>query len=299
VGPGRFGLNGSRNLGLMAAKRPGSLHERPRIPSNFILVFGVLVSIGTGILFFLRTDVSSALAFVVGLQVSVLTFVVELLLRRNSQDALDTRNGRLIAAMEELDWMPGVMDSIVQSAQRVDARYPNSQIILAARSYLNRCAADLKELERGHLRVEWEDIDLVLAQTHGTTRTLRATSVDNLDLSFWNSRAGDRYWAAHEDAIARGVQISRIFVYSDWTDELNRLALKQVGGGVRIFRVPAREVPARLLNDMIVWDEACGYETQMLPNSAGLTNFYTLDGTDIQRMLEDFRVMQGLAEEYS
>jgi hypothetical protein len=240
--------------------------------------------------------VKTALAVVAGLQITLMTLQVQLLLQRNRENLAATRQSRLVAAIEKLEWMPEMLDRITSSILKVDQSFPGTQIVAAGRSYLERCANDLKELERGHLRIEWEDIDLVLAQTNASRETVRATSVQSVDLSFWLSRAGQRYWQAHLDALQRGITIERIFIYKDWTDELNSLALGQHEAGVDVSRVLYDSLPARLRNDVIIWDESCGYETQVNAGGDGYHNFYTLDGHDISRMLADFRATIGQAD---
>lgn len=232
-----------------------------------------------------------------GLQATLITLQVQTLLKHSREQTIETRQLRLIANMEKLEWMPEVVDRLTTSIWRVDQAFPDTQIIAAARSYLERTANDLKELERGHLRIEWEDIDLVLAQTAAAKRSLHATSVQGVDLKWWLSRPGRRYWQAHREALARGLEVERVFIYHSWTDELDSLAREQFEAGVRVLRVDYAELPSRLKSDMILWDNTCGYETQLNAVGDGFRNFFTLDKQDIARMEADYRAVRLQAEE--
>jgi hypothetical protein len=270
---------------------------RRRILEDPVLISGLVLSLGTAVLFYFRTDVKTALPVVAGLQVSLITLQIQTLLQQGRKQAVETRQQRLIANMERLEWMPEVLDKITTSIWRVDQTFPGTQIISAARSYLERCANDLKDLERGHLKVEWEDIDLVLAQTRSAQRDLRATSVQGVDLSWWLSRPGRRYWQAHKEALARGIRVERVFIYEEWTEELDNLAREQQVAGVSVLRVPYSLLPSRLKTDMIIWDAACGYETQLNAVGDGYRNFFTLDKQDIARMLSDYEAVRNQADE--
>lgn len=261
-----------------------------------MLIFGTILAIASGVFFYVRSDIRSALAVVAGFQVTLITLQVEALVRRGREVAIETRQARLIANMERLDWMPGLVDRIATSIGAVERTFPGTQIVAAGRSYLERCANDLKELERGHLKIEWEDIDLVLAQTNATRETLKATSVQAVDLDWWLSRPGRRYWDAHLAAMSRGIHVERIFIYHEWNPELQELARKQQLAGVETFRVAYSQLPPRLRTDMIVWDSSCGYETQLNAAGDGLRNFFTLDQDDIKRMLSDYSAVFSQAE---
>lgn len=269
---------------------------RRRRLDNPVLILGTFLAFATGLLFYLRSDLSTALAVVAGLQVTLLTMQIETLLRRHREELAETRQARLIANLERLEWLPELMDRITSSIWRVDQAFPGTQIIAAARSYLERCANDLKELERGHLRIEWEDIDLVLAQTRASTKTLRATSVQAVDLTWWLSRPGRRYWRTHLEALARGVSVERVFIYHNWSDELQSLVQEQIKAGVKVYRVDYTALPARLKTDMIIWDEVCGYETQLNAAGDGYRNFFTLDHQDIRRMCSDYNAIVSQAD---
>lgn len=68
------------------------------------------------------------------------------------------------------------------------------------------------------------------------------------------------------NAIKRGVHVQRIFIYDQWTDDLDSLARKQVSAGVDVRRLDIRKLSPQYHIDMVIWDDSCGY--QLRPTTA-------------------------------
>ena len=261
-----------------------------------VLVVGVLCAIVCAVLSYRIAELTPAVALLAGAAVLVLALQVDLIVRVRRRQVSATRQAEVIAAVESVDDLPGLVAPIRAAVAKVDRRYGQSPAAVARTHALTECQRVLQDLERGHLAMPFDDNRLVLALTDAATKSICATSVPEIDLAFWRGPDGRRYTERLARAIERGVEVRRVFVYRDWTTELDELARTQQKAGVRVRRVHTDQLPPAMRIDVIVWDDCCSYESTT--NAAGdpVTNSFTVSDDDIRVTRDRLEAIESGAE---
>ncbi len=263
------------------------------------LFIGVLLSVSIGAFFYFKTDLKAAFATFAGLVGITITLQVEALLQGHRTTVDATRQQRLVSRVETLPWLPDLLDQILTAAHSIEQTYAGTIAVDLGRKAFEDCLAQLKNLQRGHFDAPFDDNWLVFALTERTQRRLIATSVEEVDLGWWQSAAGHTYWRLHQEALSRGVTIQRIFIYREWTGDHETLAQKQHTGGVRVLRVRQNQLPPALRVDMIMWDDQCGYESRVNSTGEAISNNYTFAQHDLARMTDRYKMIESCAEPWT
>jgi hypothetical protein len=271
---------------------------RRSMSGGSVLMVGLVLAVGTGIVFYFLTSVQSILAFVAGLQVTLLTVQIESILHERRREADQSRQDRIVRDINAIDWMPAVVENIVSSSTLVAQRYPGTMIALQNRRLLESSASELAHFEHGHIWFDYEHVGPLLENASRAQASIRSTSLQEVDLEWWLSPLGQRYWQTTIHAMARGVHCERIFIYSSWPDQLDQLARTQADAGLHVLRVRRDDLPAQLRIDMIVWDEFCGYETRLNERGEGQRNFFTLRPEEIARMIDTYNAIYKWATDF-
>ena len=273
--------------------------KAPKRTNNPVLIIGALLAVATGLASYYLTDFKQVLGFVAGLQVTVIALQVESLLRDRRNEAVVTRQHRMVKNIEAVPWMPDVVSRMAESTTAVQNRFPNTAVSAAARRLFEDCATELRHLELGHLWFDYEEIGMLLDQAAQAQTRIRATSLQEIDLEWWLSPLGRKYWQVLLEAMARGVICERIFIYSEWTPALDRLAREQATAGVRVLRVHRSDLPARLRIDIIVWDQQCALGTKQNDRGEGQRTVFTLQPEEVNRMADLYDSIYNCADEWT
>ena len=260
-----------------------------------IVAIGTVLAIVAGLLSYFLTDVKSIVSFVAGLLVTLLALQIEYLVRQNEQTRSMIGHLSLAEAVGRTTWMPPLVRGMAESIERIERRFPDSPAMAAARKLVEDSEQGLKQLERGHIVHDYEDISILLDQAPRTRDSIRATSLQELDLDWWLSPLGRKYWNLLKAAMARGVHVERIFIYTEWTEALKGLAEEQHAAGVHTFWVKRSDIPPDFQVDMIIWDKSCAYKAVLTDNNGGHRNFFTLDNKEIQDMIMNYNKVYSLA----
>jgi hypothetical protein len=265
------------------------------------LVIGVLLSTVLGVFFYFRTDLNTAIATFAGLTGTTITLQVESLLQEREIREQTTRQQRLVHRIESTIWMPELLDDAVSAFAVIEQTYGATMAVELARKAFDDCRTRLGELQRG--RYITSDADEspnspALPLTERLRDSLLATSSGD-DISWWLDASTSRnYWRLNIEALQRGVMIERIFIYRQWTDELDAVAKAQHASGVRVLRVLEDQLPATLRLNLVIWDELCGLEPQH--NSAGewIGSSFTFAAQDLALLLDRFKMIEHFAEQW-
>lgn len=263
---------------------------------RWVLLIGVALSTAVGIFFYVRTDLSTAMATFAGLVGTTITLQVESLLRERRASEHVTRQQRLIGQIESIDWLPDLLDQALKAIDVIDHAYGGTMAVELTRQAFDRCITQLSDLQRGHYITTVADNTPMYTLTARVQRSLRATSVDGTDLEWWLSPASRTYLRLQEEALQRHVSIQRIFIYRTWSDQLESLSRRLHDSGVRTLRVAQDELPPTLRRDLIIWDETCGYEIRT--NAAGdpIDNTYTFAPQDLAVLIDRYDMIESCAE---
>lgn len=260
-----------------------------------VLIIGTGLSVGLGVVFYIFPDPDAALGAVAGLLGVVIVIQVQLVLMMLTRARTDTRTGRIVEAIEGSTWLSPVMDEILASTASIEREFGSTPAVMACNQVFQDCHDRLIDLQRGHFSVPYGEMQLINTLTNNAEKTLWATSVQEIDLAWWLTPKSQHYWKLQQDALARGVKVTRIFIYHDWNNDLAKLAAAQVQAGVEVMRMRRDDILPQSRTDMIIWDEACAYETRSNAVGEPVLNFFTVARQDLERASDQFRAIRTLA----
>jgi hypothetical protein len=263
-----------------------------------VTVVGTLLSILAGLVSFISGDSDVVLGVVVGLSVQAIALLVQIILRLEANVARLGRSGALLAKIESVPWLPDRVDIFCTDIATIEEKYPNTLVPGALQRVLDGLEVRLNELERGHLYVDSYDPGLKLELLKQSPSILRTTSLQPQDLVWHRSDVGRRYWAAQLDALARGWEIQRIFIYDTWSGDLDSLAGERKSAGVRVKRILTGELPSGLLVDVTTWGNTHVYEWRVRAEGTTTLDRFSVNEVDIRRCGDLFRRIDDLAEAF-
>lgn len=286
-----------------SSETKASSESRPRQPRNLgghqLAVVGVVASVALGIASYFITDRAFALSLIVTLLGSVLALQLEAISRLESKSQREDRYSHLMASLESVPWMAPVIRNIADAACAMSSEDDLRRLLPVARSKVEECSVEMQTLRMGQYRVRAEDVEVLFEQTEAARTIIRATSITHVDLSWWYSDVGRKYWEANRAAMARGVRIERVFVHDKWTPQLEQLADEQQDGGVDVYIVAKDRLADDLRIDLIVWDQVFLYEIELNSDGVEIFNRYSVSQIDIDRRLRQFAVIKAAARRYS
>lgn len=270
------------------------------VTQAWTLAVGTSSSVGLGVLFYFKTDLTTALASFAGLIGITITLQVDFLLRERAEREVATRQQRLMRGIEAVVWLPDLLDQAIGALTAIEDDYDGTMAVDLARRAFEACLAQLKDLRRGHYFSADGDPSPSSPVTELNERVQHSIMASNsaADLGWWlgTSFGRDEYWRSNQRALARGVKITRIFIYETWSAEMDALARTQHAEGVRVMRVAVDLLPRTLRDSFVVWDGRCSYQDRV--NGAGewLGQDFTFAPQDVDLMIDHFKNIESTAE---
>ncbi|MEV4565365.1 hypothetical protein AB0K12_16500 [Nonomuraea sp. NPDC049419] len=271
--------------------------KQPTFALDPVLVIGTALSVLLGVIFYVREDTAQGLGMVAGLIGGVITLQVQTLLREKRRIDHETRVGQMVATIEKIPWLPDLMVPMLRAAKHVEREYAGTPAADACRVAFEDCLRTLADLERGHFRTPYGDNAVFQRLIDQTKATMCATSVPSVDLTWWREPVGRQYWQAQLDALARGVTIRRVFIYHEWSEDLEALAREQVAAGVRVRRVHVDRLPPAMRVISGVWDGTCGHELSYTAAGEAVHDTFTVSPPDLERLMTQFEMIERSAVE--
>jgi hypothetical protein len=215
----------------------------------------------------------SAMGLVLGAQ-------IELSRRLDRREERRDAAGRLIGEMEELP--PSVGAKVRENLRLIAAaaRRDRDETAYLRRALDERLADQqhwLHQLNSGVIEVDSDDTQLLFEWTNKARRALRTTLVTHSDVHWWRSRTGSAFWQANLRAMARGVEVERIFVYEALTPNVVALMREHDAAGVRVLAVAIDGLRAELLIDVCVFDDDRVHEVVFSSGGNAMAYRYSQD----------------------
>ena len=224
-----------------------------------IAVGGALVSVIVGGLSLL--GVTAFEGFVLALIGTVLSLNLDALLRPGALQPAELR--------QSAPWAPTVMDDVLTSLFSIydDAQSDLDPFRPSAERAVRQVAATLQQMASGNwaigLRTQFEEF--LIDGTNGATHTIRSVTIQSHDEERWDSEWGRRYWAANVTALARNVQIRRIFLIEQFTPYIQDLieVQKAAGVAIKVMVNDGSDIPPRLYHNILIWDTTGAAESDV------------------------------------
>lgn len=275
----------------------GAKREPGSVAQLVILITGFAISVGLGVLFYLRADIPTALATFALILGGLLTLQIEATFRRLREQQTQTEQGRFIALLESVPWLYRFLRDTAEHVVEVQRVYDSPFVLHLLQKVSADFAKGLDDLRGGRILVPHDsDHDLVFWLTGHAKSTLRATDVYAAMHLHEGRPGGDEYHRLNMEAVDRGVEVERIFIYAEWTNQLEERAQKQAAAGVHTLRVHETDLRSELRSDMAIWDESYGSELSFNASGEIVDSYVTFSRQDVTRLLEKYNRIRKKAE---
>ncbi|WP_433528958.1 hypothetical protein ACQPYA_21865 [Micromonospora sp. CA-263727] len=253
-----------------------------------IALIGIALSISLSVTLDLTGAASGVESLLAGLMGITISLLVDSLARAERRFHLRT----LLAGPP---WLVQAVPELAAAAQEAVDRHPGTRVAEEAQRRFERLQADLAHLRQGRVVRPGTDYQDMLAATRDCVRELQGLTNVLPRLDWWRSDIGRQYWAENLAALARGVRITRIFTYTERTDELAELVATQRRAGVRVGLLPTVAVPADLHVNLIRWDGTACWTAGMSAHGVINENRFSVNAADVARAGDTFQACAALA----
>lgn len=244
---------------------------------------GIVLSVALAVALDLTNAASPAESLLAGLLGTTITLVLDASARAERRFELrHLVRGRL--------WLGDALTSMAQLARDILDRYPGTEIEADARRRFERLSNELGELRRGRIIQARHDHDYLIAATEACRERIEAVTNIVDEPTWWHSPIGQRYWQANVDALARGVNITRVFVCERLSADLVALAEMQRRSGVNVTVVDQRDVNPALHLNIVVWDRRRAWEGRMNARGDIVANVFVVNKVEVDRIHGIYRI---------
>ncbi|TDC26309.1 hypothetical protein E1211_30245 [Micromonospora sp. 15K316] len=258
-----------------------------------VALFGIALSVSLSITLDLTgaaTGVESLLAGLMGITISLL---VDSLARAE-------RRFHLRTLLDGPPWLARSTPQLIGAVREAAEAHAGTRVAAVAQRRYEEFRLEVEQLAAGRIiRRGDDDEDLIGATRDCHRQLLGLTNVMprvSGELSWWRGDVGRRYWEANLAALARGVTITRIFIYAELGDELSELVQTQRRAGVRVGLLPFGAVSPHLNVNLAVWDGSGCWEAKMTAHGEISENQYSINRTDVDRLTRVFRLCADVAD---
>jgi hypothetical protein len=212
---------------------------------------------------------------------------------------------RLFTALEQSALQTDALTRLVHRSSAINGTSP-PLIRELAHLELERVSTFLRALSEGHEVIyDGEDREWLLGLAASAQTSIAATSLATVDAGqnsfeggLWTTGLGERYLGLQHQAVKRGVNVRRIFVFDrpEFADDTEFAWIRRVqrDSGVQVRILNSNAVPEHLrtvIVDFVLFDDVISYETILATRIAS-----TKPGIDTTHLiLDDHRVRRRAA----
>ncbi|MFG3302633.1 hypothetical protein [Micromonospora chersina] len=249
-----------------------------------------LVGISLSILLSVTLDLTNAATGVESLLAGLMGITISLVL---DSLARAERRFHLRTLLDGPPWLVRATPQVASALREAAERHAGTRVAAEAQRRFEEFRRQAEQLAAGRIiRPGDDDEDLVGAtrdcarEMFGLTNVMPRVSGE---LSWWRGDVGRRYWEANVAALARGVRITRVFVYATLSPELSELVEAQRRAGVRVGLLPIGAVSPNLHVNLAVWDGSSCWEGRMTAHGEISENEFSVHPADVERLTRVFR----------
>ncbi|MEU4554460.1 hypothetical protein [Micromonospora violae] len=268
-----------------AGRRSGSGLVRLVAHADPVALVGIMLSITLSIALDLTNAASGVESLLAGLMGITISLLVNSLARAE-------RRFHLRTLLDGPPWLVRTTTELAGAVREAVEQHAGTRVAVEAQRRYEQFRVEAEQLAEGRItRRGDEDEDLI-----GATRTCvhRLDALTNVmprvsgELSWWRSEIGRRYWEANLEALRRGVQITRVFVYATLSDELSALVQRQRAAGARVGLLPLGVVSPHLHVNLTLWDGSSCWEAHMTAHGEIGENQFSVNRADVDRLTRVF-----------
>lgn len=213
----------------------------------------------------------------------------------------ERRHG-LSSLLQSPPWLFPAAKSIGESTKDMLKLEHNDLILRMAQSSIKQCSEEFDKLRHGRFQERADNYDRLVGLIEAAKESVLAVTniyanPDGLD--WWHREVGQNYWRANQEALRRGVAISRIFIYREWSDTLEQLAQDQVRAGVKTYKAQYSRMEADLRINFAVFDMSATWRAEMNAQGEIMRNLFSVsmeDTSELRRTFERIRAHSEIVE---
>ncbi len=240
---------------------------------------------------------------VVGVAIALLGALIALVydLARRFDDRLEADDHRsaLLAALDGTPWLLEAMRDISTNAKIALEDDQNSELFSELiRAEIGQTGLFMHDLTRGRVRVPVGEVTPMANQIDQVDKTVRATTIPEIDVEWWELPAGKDYLQRNKRAAERGVAIQRVVLWTEGDDspKLAKVIREQLEAKVEVLFAKRTEVPDELKTNMAIYDELSYNDVVFNSDGDGIYVEYYLEPTDAQRAVARFEKLRAKAK---
>ncbi|MGW9195163.1 hypothetical protein [Micromonospora chersina] len=255
-----------------------------------------LVGVSLSVLLSVTLDLTNAATGVESLLAGLMGITISLVL---DSLARAERRFHLRTLLDGPPWLVRATPQVAGALREAAERHAGTRVAAEAQRRFEEFRRQAEQLAAGRIvRPGDDDEDLVGAtrdcarEMFGLTNVMPRVSGE---LSWWRGDVGRRYWEANVAALARGVRITRVFVYATLSPDLSALVEAQRRAGVRVGLLPIGAVSPHLHVNLAVWDGSSCWEGKMTAHGEISENEFSVHPADVERLTRVFRTCADVA----
>lgn len=249
-----------------------------------------LVGISLSILLSVTLDLTNAATGVESLLAGLMGITISLVL---DSLARAERRFHLRTLLDGPPWLVRATPQVAGALREAAERHAGTRVAAEAQRRFEEFRRQAEQLAAGRIIRPGDDGEDLVGATRDCAREM--FGLTNVmprvsgELSWWRGDVGRRYWEANVAALARGVRITRVFVYATLSPELSELVEAQRRAGVRVGLLPIGAVSPHLHVNLAVWDGSSCWEGRMTAHGEISENEFSVHPADVERLTRVFR----------
>lgn len=157
-----------------------------------------------------------------------------------------------------------------------------------ARRRLMECSERVRSFSRGEVLLPRREPQFLADQVSRARQEIRALSYVDVDLDWWLSKSGGEYIQENIRAARRGVSVRRIFIYDDWSKDIQRIVHLYSTGGIEVLRVSVQVLPPALHRNLLIVDRSFLFEHRANVSGATVGYLYASEPARISEAINAF-----------
>ena len=254
-----------------------------------ILAVGLAFSLGLSI-FLLIFGVDTPDSTIIGLTSVIISLLLELMVRITRLGNQLVAASRLSQDLVKDEKLFTLISSIVRDYHAVVTRKnPYAIFSERARDVLSECSDGFHNLVEGYMILPpLSPFSFGLKGLPEVQHSIKSTSyVDARE--FWSSVAGEKYLQANAKLVAKGVDITRIFI----GDRATVASFKEVmsqhrAAGIRVLVAVVDEIPRELCEDFLVADDTLLVQLQLTRDGLPRAEKMSMDPQEVRHAINGF-----------
>jgi hypothetical protein len=258
-----------------------------------ILIIGIGVSVVTALILVLigQDQVASLL---IGLVITVMTLLIDIIARLKESEE---RIVKISALGETLASEPSLFRMLQQITNDYrSVKEQNFDLFLRRMNVaLTDCRDVLHGLSEGYLATDiYSEFSFGITGIKSVQKTLNAVQYANP--AYWRTKFGEKYSQLNEEAVKRGVKVTRLWIQGRETLENFRdVITSQESMGIQVLLAESQDIPRDLREDFAIVDSKMLVKLEMTREGESKLERISIDPIEVEKAERIFELLQRYA----